>query len=101
MDNTNEKARVLKEFDNRNTVEVVPYGEEPTWRKQSEQNSFLATIERLAARPDIDPGKIQQFMDMNERILDRDAKQAFNAAMTKAQSQIELVVAKSENLQNL
>jgi len=63
------------------------------------KTDFLTVIERLASRPDIDPDKIKQFMDMQERILDRNAKQAFNAAMTKAQSRIELVVAKSENTQ--
>lgn len=63
------------------------------------RTDFLTVIERLASRPDIDPDKIKQFMDMQERVLDRNAKQAFNAAMTKAQSRIELVVAKSENTQ--
>lgn len=57
------------------------------------QDSFLATIERLAARPDIDPKKIEQFMNMQERVLDRNAQQAFNHSMTRAQSKIDLVVA--------
>ncbi len=64
-----------------------------------EQNTFLATIERLASRPDIDPDKIKQFMDMQEHILDRNAKQAFNAAMGRAQGKIELVAAKTKNEQ--
>lgn len=65
----------------------------------SEQGSFLATIERLASNPDVDPTKIAQFMDMQERVLDRNAKQAFNNAMTEAQKKIELVVATSKNEQ--
>lgn len=64
-----------------------------------EQDTFFATIERLASRPDVDVEKIKQFMDMNERVLDRNAKQAFNESMTRAQSKIDLVVATSENLQ--
>lgn len=64
-----------------------------------EPDPFLAMIERLAARPEVDPDKIQKFIDMQERILDRNAKQAFNAAMTKAQNKIELVVARSKNEQ--
>jgi len=63
------------------------------------ENSFLTTIKELASRPDIDPEKIKQFMDMQERILDRNAKQAFNAAMTRVQNKIELVVAAVENEQ--
>lgn len=64
-----------------------------------QEGSFLATIERLASRPDVDPEKIKQFMDMQERVLDRNAQQAFNAAMTEAQNKIDLVVADSWNEQ--
>ena len=63
------------------------------------QPSFITSIERLAANPDVDPEKLQKFMEMQEHILDRNAKQAFNAAMTKTQNKIELVVAKSDNAQ--
>ncbi len=66
--------------------------------KPDEQN-YLTIIERLAVNPDVDPDKIQKFLDMQERILDRNAKQAFNAAMNTVQDQIELVVAKIDNLQ--
>ena len=62
-----------------------------------QDNSFFATIERLSARPDIPVEKIKQIMEMQEHILDRNAKQAFNAAMTQAQSKIKAVVARSDN----
>lgn len=64
-----------------------------------EKSNFFAMIERLASRPDIDVAKIEQIIKIEERILDRNAEQAFNAAMTQAQNKIELVVAKSENKQ--
>lgn len=64
-----------------------------------EQQSFFTTIERLAMRPDVDVEKIKQIMEMQEHVLDRNAKQAFNAAMTKAQSGIKLVIAKKKNQQ--
>lgn len=63
------------------------------------EDSFLATIERLASRPDVDPEKIKQFMEMQESVLDRNAKQAFNHAMMEAQNKIDLVVADSWNEQ--
>lgn len=63
------------------------------------QTAFFATIERMATNPNVDVSKIKQIMDMQEHILDRNAEQAFNAAMTKAQNKIELVVAKSKNVQ--
>lgn len=65
----------------------------------NQQASFFASIERLAANPAVDVSKIKEIMDMQEHILDRNAEQAFNAAMTRAQNKIELVVAKSENKQ--
>jgi len=63
------------------------------------QETFLGAIERLASNPNVDVAKIEKIMDMQERILDRNAKQAFNAAMTKAQNKIELVVATRTNKQ--
>lgn len=65
----------------------------------NQQASFFASIERLAANPAVDVSKIKEIMDMQEHILDRNAEQAFNAAMTRAQNKIELVVAKSDNTQ--
>jgi hypothetical protein len=87
------EVKDLEKFESR-----IKRNDIPATRPQQE-DSFLAIIERLASRPDIDPDKIKQFMDMNERILDRNAKQAFNSAMTQAQNKIELVVAKHKNEQ--
>jgi len=67
--------------------------------KHEESSSFFAAIERLAKNPDVDVAKIQQIMDMQEQVLDRNAKQAFNASMMRAQNRIELVVAKKTNEQ--
>ncbi|MBW2012049.1 MAG: ERF family protein [Deltaproteobacteria bacterium] len=85
-----EVAKDVEKFEcrNKNDIEgIVPYTQDP----------FVAMVERLARIPDIDPTKLKQIMDMQERALDRGAKQAFNAAMTQAQNKIELVVAKSWN----
>jgi hypothetical protein len=68
-------------------------------QKMSESTSFFDMVERLASRPDIPVEKIQQLMEMQEHILDRNAKQAFNASMVEAQSGIKLVVAKKWNAQ--
>lgn len=66
---------------------------------QTQQAGFFAFLERMAKNPDVDVAKIEKFMDMQERILDRDARQMFNAAMVRAQSRIKLVVAKKYNEQ--
>ncbi len=62
-------------------------------------DNFLATIERLSAQPNIPVEKIEQIMNMQFRVLDREAKQEFNAAMMRTQSKIKLVVAGQENKQ--
>ncbi len=59
---------------------------------ENQQSSFFESIERLAANPNVGVAKIKQLMEMNEHILDRNAEQEFNAAMTRAQNQIEFVV---------
>lgn len=65
----------------------------------TQQAAFFSSIEKLAANPKVDVAKIQQIMNMQEHILDRNAKQAFNAAMMRVQSKIDLVVAKTDNSQ--
>lgn len=57
-----------------------------------EQQTFFAAIERLSMRSDVDAAKIKQIMEMQEYILDRNAKQAFNVAMVKAQGRMEVVL---------
>lgn len=82
----------LQKYQNRQPVVMPP-------AEMTQQESFFASVERLAMNPQVDVSKIKQIMDMQEQVLDRNAKQAFNAAMTKAQNKIELVVAKEYNNQ--
>jgi len=53
--------------------------------------SFMAILDRMSTRPDIDPARIKQFMDMQERIVDKRAEQLFNAAMVRAQKDMPIV----------
>jgi hypothetical protein len=92
----NEKATDVEKFEDRRVVERennLPV------KATDQQSAFFASIERLVANPNVDVAKIKQIMEMQEHVLDRDAEQSFNAAMTRAQNKIELVVAKSENTQ--
>lgn len=81
----------VKKFESRKTPENVPAVHQP--------DPFLAMVELLSSKPDLDVEKIKQLKEMQESILDRNAKQAFNAAMSRAQGKIELVVATAENKQ--
>jgi hypothetical protein len=65
----------------------------------SKQDAFLDLLERLVTNPDADVEKMQRIIDMQEQVLNRNAQQAFNAAMTRAQNKIELVIAKEKNEQ--
>ena len=49
---------------------------------------MLPMIERLAALPDFDVAKLEKLLDMQERILDRQAEAAFNAAFAELQADI-------------
>jgi len=82
----------IEKFEGRGTKSLAPV-------PAQQAPPFFAAIERLAADPNVGVEKIKQIVEVQEHILDRDAKQAFNAAMTQAQSKIELVVATSDNAQ--
>lgn len=49
---------------------------------------MLPMIERLAAMPDFDVAKLEKLIDMQERILDRNARAAFEAAYAQMQPEL-------------
>lgn len=61
---------------------------------KQESSAMLSVIERVATNPDADIAKLEKMLDMQERILTRNAMVAFNAAMAEMQSDIP-VIAKS------
>lgn len=54
----------------------------------SETTAVLSVIERIAQNPDADIEKLERMLDMQERILNRNAMVAFNSAMAEMQSDI-------------
>lgn len=62
-------------------------------------DSLLPMIERLAANPDFDVAKLEKLIEMQTRILDRTAEQAFNAAMSEAQQDMRPIAADAQNPQ--
>lgn len=65
----------------------------------SDTNAIIQVIERAAANPSVDMDKMERLLQMQERILAKNAEAAFNAAMVRAQSRIRQVSADSENKQ--
>ena len=65
----------------------------------NEGGAIVSMIERLVSDPNIDVGKLEKMLDMQERILNRNAEMAFNESMTEAQSKMKSVAADCENKQ--
>lgn len=61
--------------------------------------SPLAMFERMASDPAVDVDKFERLMQMREREMARVAREHFNAAMAKAQSEMRRVAADANNQQ--
>ncbi len=48
-------------------------------------NDLMSVIERIAANPDADVTKLEKMLDLQERILNKEAVMAFNQAMARLQ----------------
>jgi len=64
-----------------------------------EQTSILAVIERAALNPDIDVTKMQQLLEMHERIVAKQAEAAYTAGMNRVQMKMGRVSADAMNPQ--
>lgn len=60
---------------------------------------FIAMVERLGTNPNVDVDKLERILAMNEKVLDRNQSTAFNDSFSKAQRNIDLVVASAFNQQ--
>lgn len=57
---------------------------------------FTEMVERLAANPDVPVDKLERLLAMQERILDRNAEAAFNAAFAEMAGEIPTVVERGQ-----
>ncbi len=64
-----------------------------------EPAGLLEVISRAASDPGVDITKMERLMEMYERVQAKNAEAAFNAAMTKAQSEMGRIAADAENKQ--
>lgn len=55
----------------------------------------VGMFERLATNPDVDVAKLERLIAMQERILEHNARAAFNAAFVQMQSEIPTVIEKA------
>ncbi|QFT55608.1 ERF family protein [Microbulbifer sp. THAF38] len=74
-----------------NQVMAKPETPPATVPAPSEVAQVLAVIERVAANPEADIDKLERLLDMQERVMSRNAEQAFNAALAQMQSELPTV----------
>jgi len=60
--------------------------------QQSERQAIMSLIERVATSPDADINKLEKMLEMQERVLDRNAKQAFTADLAAMQIHLPRVI---------
>ncbi len=85
----NDLARTLPE------AEIVP---EPQELIVSEQSSgILAVISRAATDPNIDIDKMERLLEMQTKLLERAAKEAFSRALAQTQAEIPVIKKDSHN----
>ena len=64
--------------------------------QQSESAAIMSVIERVAMSPDADINKLEKMLEMQERVLDRNAKQAFTADLSSMQEFLPRVIEHGE-----
>ncbi len=62
----------------------------------TQPDQFIAMMERLAMADNVDVSKIEKMMDLQERILDRNAKQAYMADFSQMQPKLPAVERKGK-----
>ncbi|MCC6352795.1 MAG: ERF family protein [Verrucomicrobiae bacterium] len=68
-------------------------------RAEPEVTTIIQVIERAASNPSVDLDKMERLLEMQERILNRNAEAEFNEAMTRAQSEMGRISADANNPQ--
>jgi hypothetical protein len=75
-----------------NAVEKIePQGPVTTLPVHSEMGALISIIERAARDPSVDIDKMQRLMDMQERIMVRNAKAAYAAALSAMQPELPVI----------
>lgn len=59
--------------------------------------AMIQTIERVALNPEVDVDKMERLMDMQERMMNKNAEIEFNQAMSIAQSEVGFINSDLEN----
>lgn len=75
---------------------ALPVADAEALEPRVPNSGMLPMIERLAAMPEFDVAKLEKLIEMQERILDRNAESAFNAAFADMQADIPTITEKKK-----
>jgi len=67
--------------------------------KETQTTALVAMIEKVALTPEADLAKLEKLIDMQERVLNREAEMAYASAMSRVQAETPQVVKNAENTQ--
>jgi ERF superfamily. len=65
-------------------------------KDQDETSAILQVIERAASNPSVDIDKMERLLQMQERVMDRNAKMAFNASFAQMQTEMPVITERGE-----
>lgn len=71
----------------------------PTREMEQKHSGYFSAIEALTNNPNANPDIIDRMLDAQERILDREAKLAYDKAMVELKSQLPTIIKKKPNNQ--
>lgn len=69
----------------------------PVEVQQMQMQGFLDLTREILLNPAIDPDKLEKLMNLQERVMDRTAKQLYDSAMHLAQQEMSFVVSDKRN----
>lgn len=82
-----------------NQIQKIDSSVGPLLPSQANNSSTLmAVIERISVMPELDMDRVERLFNMHERMLDRTAEVFYNAAMARAQSEMQSITVNKENV---
>lgn len=65
--------------------------------EQTQTDPFLAMVERVAQNPEVDVSKVEAILSMQERVLEREARNEFYAALNRVQAHMPAIAKDARN----
>jgi hypothetical protein len=79
------KTNVVKHDSSASSLQAVPAGPSS---HLAESTAIIQVIERAALNPDVDIDKMERLLQMQERVMDRQAMMAYSASMAAMQTEL-------------